>query len=91
MTDPNTPAVVAPESEISLQNGSKEIGEIFVAIAGIVEGFRAKKSIIDIGKDNFAAIETAVKGFEEVAAELKDKKVLIPTVMFHIGKILASF
>jgi hypothetical protein len=56
-----------------------------------VEGFRAKKSIIDIGKDNFAAIETAVKGFEEVAAELKDKKVLIPTVMFHIGKILASF
>ena len=74
-----------------MENESKELGEVFVAIESLIADIRAKKPMSEIAVGNFAKLQTAVEGYDKLGEELKDKQKSYPTVGYHVGKILASF
>lgn len=73
--------IVKKEIEVS-----KEIMEIFDAMAGIAEGIKAKKPIAELVASNLTALIAAVEGFDKLGEEFKAKQ-LYQTMGVGMGSI----
>jgi hypothetical protein len=68
---------------------TKEVSEVFTAVAAIVADFRAGKSATEIAMGNLVALETAVEGCEKIPAEIKDSHV-IKTAVVGLAEIVEA-
>lgn len=82
--------IKSAQPPVELVNGSKEIGEVFVAIASLFDDIRAKKSITEIGMGNFKKLQEAIEGYDLIDDEFKDLERALPTVAFHSSQIAAK-
>lgn len=86
---------MTPENEVQaspeLQNGSKEIGEVFDAIGGLIDSAKAGENIGEVLMGNFQKLTKAFEDYAKIPEEIKNKSVAYPTVGYHFGKLIAKF
>jgi hypothetical protein len=68
---------------------TKEVSEVFDAVAAIVADFRAGKAAGEIAMGNLMKLETAVSGCEQIPAEIKDAHV-VKTAVVGLAQIVEA-